>query len=114
MRWDDLQLLRWIDELEQTNAYIGNGQNLLQQVARLAGVPWHDDMAGFAVELELAHGAGYLTWTDRSSHYVGLSSPTADPNQWLQTVDNIKLTLVGREQGARPGHPNRTARPRRG
>ena len=24
MRWDDLQLLRWIDELEQTTVYIGN------------------------------------------------------------------------------------------
>jgi len=98
MRWDDLQLLRWIDELEQTSAYIGNGNYLLQQLAQRTGVPWHEDMASFAVELALAYEAGYLTWTDRSSQYVGRSSPTIDPNQWLQTIDNIKLTLAGRDR----------------
>lgn len=98
MRWDDLQLLHWTDELEQTNTYIGNGSDLLQQLAQRAGVPWHEDMESFAVELMLAYEAGYLTWTDRSSQYVGRSSPTTDPSQWLRTVTNIKLTLAGRDR----------------
>lgn len=98
MRWDDLQLLHWIDELEQTNVSVSNGINLLEQLAKSAGVPWHEDMASFAVELALAHDAGYLTWTDRSSQFVGGSSPVINPNQWLQTIDNIKLTLAGRDR----------------
>ncbi|MDA8311631.1 MAG: TIGR02391 family protein [Actinomycetota bacterium] len=98
MRWDDLQLLRWIDELEKTGSYLGNGYFLLENVARLAGVQPHDDMRGFATELALAHNAGYLTWTDRSSRMVGQYSPTTDPNQWLQTIDDIKLTIAGRDR----------------
>ena len=98
MRWDDLQLLHWIDELVQVNPYLGNGHYLLQQLAQRAGVPWHEDMASFATELALAHDAGYLTWTDRSAQYVGQSSPSSDPNQWLQTIDNIQLTLAGRDR----------------
>ena len=33
MQWDDLQLLRAIDEMEQEGQYLGNGLYLLQQVA---------------------------------------------------------------------------------
>jgi uncharacterized protein (TIGR02391 family) len=98
MQWDDLQLLRWIDELEQMNATFFNGADLLQQLAQRAGLPWHEYMARFAVELSLAYEAGYLTWTDRNSQYDGLSSPTSDPNLWLQTVAYIKLTLAGRDR----------------
>jgi uncharacterized protein (TIGR02391 family) len=98
MRWDDLQLLRSIDEMEQSQAYIGNGHNMLQQLAQRAGVPMHEEMSGFAIELALACDAGYLTWTDRSQQYVGRSSPTNDPNMWLQTIDDIKLTLDGRDR----------------
>jgi uncharacterized protein (TIGR02391 family) len=98
MRWDDLQLLRWIDELEKSGSFPGNGYLLLENVARLAGVQPHEDMRDFAIELALAHDAGYLTWTDRSAQYVGRSSPTTDPIQWLQTIGDIKLTLAGRDR----------------
>ncbi len=98
MRWDDLQILRWIDEIEQSQVYFGNGHNLLQQLAQRAGVPMHEGMASFATELALAYDAGYLTWTDRSQQFVGRSSPTNDPNMWLQTIDNIELTLDGRDR----------------
>ena len=98
MRWDDLQLLRWIDELEQAGSYLGSGYYLLEHVARLAGVQPHEDMQGFAIELALACDAGYLAWTDRSSQFGGRFSPTHDPNQWLQTIGDIKLTLEGRDR----------------
>ena len=58
----------------------------------------NDDMRGFAIELALACDAGYLTWTDRSQQYIGTFSPTNDPNMWLQTIDDIKLTLDGRDR----------------
>jgi len=98
MRWDDLQLLRWIDETEHANQYIGNGLNLLQQLAQRLGIPPYEEMQGFAIELALAHDAGYMTWTDRGAQWVGHSSPTNDPNMWLQTIDDIKLTLDGRDR----------------
>jgi len=99
MLWNDLQLLHWIDEMEQEGAYIGNGHRLLQELARRQGVPeWHKEMRSFAVELALAYEAGYVTWTDRSQYMVGRYTPTTDPNQWLQTIDNIKLTLAGRDR----------------
>src|SRR5258708_23287782 len=98
MRWDDLQILRWIDEIEQSNQYIGNGHNLLQQLSQRAGIGWQEEIRGFAIELALAHEAGYLTWTDRSPQYGGRSGPTNDPNMWLQTIDDITLTLDGRDR----------------
>lgn len=98
MRWDDLQLLRRIDEIEQAGSYIGNGQYLLQQLTQKEGVPWNEGLAEFAKELELAHNAGFLTWTDRSSQWGGNFSPTTDPGNWLQKIDDIKLTLAGRDR----------------
>jgi len=84
--------------MEKANQHIGNGLNLLQQLAQRLSIPPHEEVRGFATEFALAHDAGYLTWTDRSSQWVGRSSPTSDPNMWLQTIDDIKLTLVGRDR----------------
>jgi hypothetical protein len=98
MRWDDLQILGWIDETEQSNQYIGNGHNLLPQLSQRAGFGWQEEIRPFAIELALAHEAGYLTWTDRSAQYGGRSSPTNDPNMWLQAIDDITLTLDGRDR----------------
>ena len=98
MRWDDLQLLQRIDEIEQAGGYFGNGLYLLQRLNQNAGLPQSDGMPEFAKELALACEAGFLTWTDRSSQIVGRYSPTNDPNMWLQTIDDIKLTLAGRDR----------------
>lgn len=98
MLWDDLQLLRWIDELEQPNGWSGDGHRLLEELARKQGAHWPEETRAFAVELVLAHDAGYLTWTDHSARYVGESSPTTDPDQWLRTVADIKLTIAGRDR----------------
>lgn len=98
MLWDDLQLLRSIDEMEQQGSYIGTGHRLLEELARRKGVPWNEEMRAFAIELALANAAGYLTWTDRSSTYTVKFGPTSDPNMWLQTIDDIQLTLEGRDR----------------
>ncbi len=98
MRWDDLQLLRRIDEIEQAGGYVVNGLYLLQRLNQDDGLPQGDGMSEFAKELSLAFEAGFLTWTDRSSQFVGRHSPTNDPNMWLQTIDEIKLTLSGRDR----------------
>jgi hypothetical protein len=71
MRWDDLQLLRWIDELEQTNHAIANGLDLLKELNHRDGLPIHEGVSEFAKELALAHNAGFMTWTDRSSDRAG-------------------------------------------
>jgi hypothetical protein len=66
MRWDDLQLLKVIDELEQSGqtGYLLNGYELLKQSAGGQTVEWGRDEAPFVHELLLAAEAGYLTWTD--------------------------------------------------
>jgi len=98
MRWDDIQILRWIDEMEEQNQYLGNGLYLLQQLNQRLGVQQHENIEGFAIELTLAYEAGYVTWTDRSSNWVGSSGPRNNAMQWLQTFDDIKLTLAGRDR----------------
>jgi len=98
MRWDDLQLLHSIDEIEKRGAYIGNGLLLLEELARQQGLSYHEELPSFAIELALACDAGYLTWTDRSSLIFGRYSPTTNQYNWLQTIDDIKLTLAGRDR----------------
>src|SRR4051812_6350397 len=98
MRWDDLQLLRWIDEMEEPGQYVGNGLSLLEQLARRAGVPPYEFSREFANELALAHDKGYLAWRVSSDQWASHSSPAADATQWLQTFDDIKLTLDGRDR----------------
>jgi uncharacterized protein (TIGR02391 family) len=98
MRWDDIQLLRSIDELEEENQSFGNGLNLLQQLNQRRNVPQQDGIDSFAVELALAFQTGYLTATDRSQNWVGNFGPTNNPHQWLQTFDNVRMTLAGRDR----------------
>ncbi|SRR5579875_1107891 len=48
--------------------------------------------------MAIGHNTAYLTWTDRSSRIVGQYSPTTDTNQWLQMIEDIKLTIAGRHR----------------
>jgi hypothetical protein len=61
MRWDDLQLLKVIDDLEQSGQYISNGLTLLEQAAQGQTIRQDQEATPFARELLLAHDAGYLT-----------------------------------------------------
>jgi uncharacterized protein (TIGR02391 family) len=86
-----------MDEMEQANGWIGNGYRLLEELARRQGIAQHEEMKAFAKELTLAHDAGFLTWTDRSSTWGNVTA-ASDPNMWLQSIDNLTLTITGRDR----------------
>jgi hypothetical protein len=79
MRWDDLQLLRLIDELE-TNEQVGelmSGYSLMKAANDGRAFEWGRDERTFARELLLARAAGHLEWVDQVRANVRL----ADPNR---------------------------------
>ena len=100
MHWDDLELLRTIDELEQNETgTLANGLGLMQRIARDRGeVPDpYRDYSTFVHELLVAHDAGYLTYDERM-----VSQPSRDPrlnaNSWLQEIRDLRLTSSGRDR----------------
>jgi uncharacterized protein (TIGR02391 family) len=100
MRWDDLQLLRLIDELE-TNEQLGqlmSGHSLMQVASDGREIDWGRDERTFARELLLAHAAGYLEWNDQVHPHVRQSDPIAEAQQWLQEIRDLRLTIPGRDR----------------
>lgn len=99
MRWDDLELLRRIDELEQAGNIgpLAKGLDLLQDIGG-PGIDWGREAAPFARELVLARDAGYLTWRENTGQFVHNPGPTKDPAYWLQQIWEIRLTLAGRDR----------------
>src|SRR5690242_6494520 len=99
MRWDDLELLRWIDDLEQSEpAVLFTGFSLMERMGRGKGLNYSVDPAPFARELLLARDAGYLTFNDRASYGMRQADPTLDAHMWLQQIQEVRLTLVGRDR----------------
>ena len=100
MRWDDLQLLKLMDELETAPQLgdLSNGLNLMQRAAQNQVVDWNYDTSTFARELLLAAAAGYVTWTDQSGRNVGVTDPIANSQSWLQMIWELRLTLSGRDR----------------
>ncbi len=96
MRWDDLQLLKLIDDLEesQQTSYLVNGIALLQKASEGQAIDWGRDTTPFAHELLLAHDAGYIVWDDRAAR----SDPLVNANSWLHEIYNLRLTLAGRDR----------------
>jgi uncharacterized protein (TIGR02391 family) len=100
MRWDDLQLLRLIDEFE-TSEQIGplmSGYSLMQAASEGRTIDWGRDERTFARELLLARTAGYLEWIDQFHPGVRQSDPIAEAQQWLQQIRDIRLTIAGRDR----------------
>ena len=64
MRWDDLQLLRLIDECETSGqtGHLASGYSLMQLASGGQPIDWNQDPRIFARELLLASDAGYLEW----------------------------------------------------
>jgi hypothetical protein len=112
MRWDDLQLLKLTDNLEesQQTSYLVNGIALLQKAGEGQPIEWGRDTTPFARELLLAHDAGYLVWDDRAAR----SDPLVNANSWLQEIYNLRLTLAGIGPCAGADHSAPTSRSRRG
>ena len=100
MRWDDLALLRLIDELEQTQqtGYLRNGLELLTRAADGVTIDQSQEALPLARELILAATAGFLTWNDQSQRTVGGVDPFTNSHYWLQQIWDLRLTIAGRDR----------------
>lgn len=100
MRWDDLQLLHLIDELE-VSEQLGSlitGYAFMQAAGDGQGIDWDRDGRSFVRELEIARNAGYLEWNEMTRPGVPRPDPTNDPQRWLQEIRDLRLTLFGRDR----------------
>ena len=100
MRWDDLQLLCLVDELEATDqlGHLATGHSLAQVARDGQPLDWDRDGRSFARELLLARAAGYLEWVDMTTPNVARADPTTDAQRWLQEIRDLRLTLAGRDR----------------
>lgn len=100
MRWDDLRLLRVIDECETSGqtGYLTTGYNLMQFASGGQPIDWNQDPRTFARELLLAADAGYLEWKGPFLPGIRPLDPLADAQQWLQQINDVRLKLDGRDR----------------
>lgn len=97
VHWDDLEILRGIDRLEQAEtAYLQNGLWLMEKIAG-GQVPEHQRHLAFVHELILAAQAGYLQFEDSQAGWQPVD-PENQPHLWLQRIRDIRLTLAGRDR----------------
>jgi uncharacterized protein (TIGR02391 family) len=100
MRWDDLQLLRSIDEFATSDqtGQLASGYNLMQALSAGQPIDWDRDCRAFARELLLARNAGYLEWKDPFHPGIRGLDPIIEAQQWLQHINDVRLTLDGRDR----------------
>jgi uncharacterized protein (TIGR02391 family) len=100
MRWDDLQLLRLIDEFEEggQSGQLSSGYNLIQAASAGQTIDWDRDTRTFARELRLARAAGYLEWIDQLYPNRPQTDPAVNAHQWLQEIRDLNLTIGGRDR----------------
>jgi len=98
MRWDDIQILRRIHELENgESGYLRTGFSLMEKIRTSPPSDPQADARLFAKELLLARDAGYLLFNEQP--HPGLyADPRTDAHYWLQQVGDIELTLAGRDR----------------
>lgn len=96
-RWDDLQLLKLIDELEESEpGTLIQGLTLMDRARPLADRDPQNDPRNLAHELLLARAAGLLEWKEWNTGQG--YDPIQDPHLWLQQIGNFYLTIKGREK----------------
>lgn len=99
MPWDDIQLLRVIDEIEERHGgAVWINWVLLSQDQRLNElINPIQDQKRLARELVLTRDAGYVEFEeDRWS--AGQADPATNASLWLQRLQNIHLTTAGRDR----------------
>jgi uncharacterized protein (TIGR02391 family) len=95
VRWDDLQILKTIDEHEASVGPVSDGLRLMDK-CRSERQPDHQkDPPAFAHELQIARGAGLIEF-----EVVAFTpaDPRIDAYQWLQQLRDIRLTIAGRDR----------------
>jgi uncharacterized protein (TIGR02391 family) len=102
MHWDDLEILRTVDDAEQTERVsLTNGLELMQRISRARGETpdYNRDYPTFVHELLLAQHHGYLIFDD-TMVYPQMGDPRvgANANSWLQSIRDLRLTLDGRDR----------------
>lgn len=100
MRWDDLQLLKLIDECEASGqtGHLASGYSLMQLASGGQPIDWNQDPCIFARELLLASDAGYLEWKGPFLPGIRPLDPLVDAQQWLQQINDVRLKLDGRDR----------------
>lgn len=100
MRWDDLQLLRLIDEAEAREQLgsLMTGYTFMQAAGGERPIDWDRDGKPFARELLIARDAGYLEWIEMSRLGAAQADPLMESQRWLQEISEIRLTLAGRDR----------------
>jgi uncharacterized protein (TIGR02391 family) len=99
MRWDDLELLRLIDGLEESETgALSSGFYLMERCGRGKQLDYTRDPALLARELLIARDAAYLTFDDQVGYGMRLADPRLDAHQWLQQIRDVRLTLDGRDR----------------
>jgi hypothetical protein len=99
MRWDDIELLRLINELEDTETgWLIDGHRLMERAGRGKQIDWQKDQRPFARELLLARDRSYINFDDRGWLGQPMANPEIDPNLWLQQIRDIHITLEGRDR----------------
>lgn len=100
MRWDDLQLLRLIDEAEAREQLgsLMTGYTFMQAASGERPIDWDRDGKAFARELLIARDAGYLKWIEMSRLGAAQADPLMESQRWLQEISEIRLTLAGRDR----------------
>lgn len=98
--WNDIEILQVIDESERENSIVvSSGLSLMQAVAaRHDLIPAVEDYSPFVHELLLARDAGLLTLQEVLWPNGPPPDPNGDPNSYLQRVQNIALTIAGRDR----------------
>jgi len=97
--WDDIEILRVIDESRSNNTGIAaGGMNLMQEIARRH--EWqldpYVDYGAFVRELMLARDAELITY--KEIWWGNLGPDPADPNMYLQRIQDLDITIAGRDR----------------
>jgi len=101
-RWDDIEILRMIDERQGQSggSPIGSmsGRDLMDAIGGPPRVVDDRLIRGFVQELHIARDAGLLTF-ELTRHADGVPpNPDREPDYYLQQVRNLALTIAGRDR----------------
>lgn len=98
MRWDDLQLLKLIDECEEKETgSLSSGFQLMERARGGRQLDYQRDPTTFAHELLIAREAGLLNFDD-NGYGPRIADPRYDAHQWLQQIRDVRLTVSGRDR----------------